>query len=87
MAAEGDSLTVSAARVCTSSQGFSTLCCRSDELPCAIDLTTSPLQIGQVLRRLTSHGVLEIVSYQLPIQGDLPLTCNRREIRGRREGS
>lgn len=62
MAAEGDSLTVSAARACTSSDRFSPSWRRSLEVPCAIDLTTSPLQMGHVLRLLTSQGVLGLVS-------------------------
>lgn len=62
IAAEGDSLAVSPARAWTSSDLFSPSRRRSLELPCAIDLTTSPLQMGQVLRLLTSQGVLQVVS-------------------------
>jgi hypothetical protein len=63
--AEGDSLRVSAASVCTSSSLMESRgervgdadCSRSCQLRLK-ERTTSPLQMGQVLRRVTSQGVL-----------------------------
>lgn len=87
MAAEGDSLTVSAARLWISSDLFSPSCRRSFAWPRAIDLTTSPLQMGQVLRRLTSQGVLTKVSKVHTACFHKMLTCSLRGTRARKGDS
>ena len=64
IAADGDSLVVSAACVCTSMGSDASVCGGfaeddsglADDL--AIERTTSFLHIGQVRRRVVSHGVL-----------------------------
>jgi len=65
MAAEGDSFVVSAACTWTSalvgSSRYGWWRLVSGEVSddgCAIDRTTSPLQIGHVRRRVVNHGVL-----------------------------
>lgn len=57
---------------------------------CAMERTTSPLQIGHVRRRVVSHGVLLMGISLYHIKRLAPrfkLTCIRREIRGHKVSS
>jgi hypothetical protein len=91
--AEGDSLRVSAASVCTSSSLMESRggrvgdadCSRSCQLRLK-ERTTSPLQMGQVLRRVTSQGVL-LTSDGMHQRKQGILTCNPHETRDHTAGS
>ena len=92
IAAEGDSLAVSAACAWTSSTlswyGAWAVDVLVLEDGLVIERTTSPLQIGHVRRRVVSQGVLEISQYA---DGEMNrrwlLTCTQREIHGHTVGS
>ena len=92
IAAEGDSLAVSAACAWVSSTlswyGAWTGDVIVLEDGLLIERTTSPLQIGHVRRRVVSQGVLAISQYanrQMNIRRFL--TCTRRETHGHTVGS
>lgn len=92
IAAEGDSLVVSAACAWTSSTlsgyGVGALDTLVLEDGLAIERTTSPLQIGHVRRRVVSQGVLVICQHTIrQISRSSFLTCTRRGTRGRMVGS
>ena len=92
IAAEGDSLVVSAACAWTSSTlswyGAGALDKLAPEDELAIERTTSPLQIGHVRRRVVSQGVLAICQHIIGrTSKSRLLTCTRRETRGRMVGS
>lgn len=67
IAADGDSLLVSAACTCTSSTEAPDGAGWFDVLlpDLAMERTTSPLHIGHVRRRVVSHGVLEIIDVSI----------------------
>ena len=92
IAAEGDSLVVSAACAWTSSTlswygaGAVDMFVLEDGL--VIERTTSPLQIGHVRRRVVSQGVLAICQHAIgQVNRHRLLTCTRRETHGRMVGS
>ena len=92
IAAEGESLAVSAACAWTSSMLSWYGACAVDvvvlEEGFVIDRTTSPLQIGHVRRRVVSQGVLAISQYAIrQVNTHRQLTCTRREIHGHTVGS
>ena len=91
IAADGDSLAVAAVVSCISSLSFAGAaaggCGAGSLLVEVIERTTSFLQIGQVRRRVVSHGVLDPVrSRQLKLTVEV-LTCNRRGIHDHRVNS
>ena len=92
IAAEGDSLVVSAACAWTSSTlswyGAGALDTSVLEDGLAIERTTSPLQIGHVRRRVVSQGVLAICQHIIRhFNRSRLLTCTRHETHGRMVGS
>ena len=92
IAADGDSLAVSAACAWTSSMvlwyGAWAVDVVVFEDGSVIERTTSPLHIGHVRRRVVSQGVLAISQHatRQVIRGRL-LTCTRRETHGHMVGS
>ena len=92
IAAEGESLAVSAACDWTSSTLSWYGACAVDvvvlEDGLFIERTTSPLQIGQVRRRVVSQGVLVINQYPLrQMKWYNLLTCTRRGTHGHKVDS
>lgn len=93
IAAEGDSLAVSAACTCTSSSTLSWYGAWAEDVLLLddglfIERTTSPLQIGHVRRRVVSQGVLVINQYAIRQMNKCRLlTCTRRGTHGHRVDS
>ena len=90
IAAEGESLVVSAATTCTSSLCWLSWLDGSEGDDSAklefrdIERTTSFLQIGHVRRRVVNHGVLrQLLALKVVVIRRGQLTCTRHEIHDR----